>query len=172
MRILIRRNVRTAASVQRSARRSVSGKKQMREAFTLLWKDIKDVKWAIILIIAYFALGKYFLYSLCPMVVITGLPCPGCGLTRAGIRLLRLDFAGAFRIHPFIYPIVMYLGIFGWNRYIRKRRAGTGLKVLLGVIIILMLLFYVWRMLRYFPDEPPMSYYGGNLLRFFHKAVY
>lgn len=141
----------------------------MRDAFRLLWKDMNDVKWAIVLMIAYFALGKYFLYSLCPMVLITGLPCPGCGLTRAGVRLLRLDFAGAFQIHPFIYPIVIYLGIFGWNRYIRKRRMGGVLKVLLGIILIFMLLFYIWRMLYYFPGEPPMSYYGRNLLRVFNR---
>jgi hypothetical protein len=106
------------------------------------------------------------------MVVITGFPCPGCGLTRAGVRLLRLDFAGAFQIHPFIYPIVVCLGILGWNRYIRNRRMGTGLKLLSAIICILMILFYIWRMVCYFPQEPPMSYYGRNLLRFFHRAVY
>ena len=85
----------------------------MRRALKLLWKDIKDVKWAIIIIIAYFVLGRYFLYSLCPMVMVTGLPCPGCGLTRAGFALLRLDLAGAYRIHPFIYPIAGYIAVFG-----------------------------------------------------------
>lgn len=136
----------------------------VREALGLLWNDIKDVKWAIMLVIAYFALGKYFLYSLCPMVVITGYPCPGCGLTRAGFGLLRLDFAGAFRMHPMIYPIVLYLGIFCWNRYIRRCRMGTGLKILLIVVLVAVILFYLWRMCRYFPGEPPMSYYEGNLL--------
>ncbi len=138
----------------------------------LLWRDIKDMKWAIILIIAYFALGKNFLYSLCPMVVITGFPCPGCGLTRAGFRLLRLDFAGAFRIHPFIFPIVAYIGIFSWNRYIRKRRMGTGLKILLILILVLLILFYLWRMLHDFPGEPPMSYYSRNLLRFLRTKFF
>ncbi len=144
----------------------------VQNAFRLLWKDIKDIKWAIIVVIAYFVLAKNYLYSLCPMVVITGFPCPGCGLTRAGVRLLRLDFAGAFQIHPFIYPIVVCLGILGWNRYIRNRRMGTGLKLLSAIICILMILFYIWRMVCYFPQEPPMSYYGRNLLRFFHRAVY
>lgn len=57
----------------------------VQNAFRLLWKDIKDIKWAIIVVIAYFVLAKNYLYSLCPMVVITGFPCPGCGLTRAGL---------------------------------------------------------------------------------------
>ena len=138
----------------------------MRRALKLLWKDIKDVKWAIIIIIAYFALGRYFLYSLCPMVMVTGLPCPGCGLTRAGFALLRLDLSGAYRIHPFIYPIAGYIAVFGWNRYIMGRRMGKKLKAGLTVLMVLVILFYGWRMWMYFPGEPPMSYYERNLLRF------
>ena len=138
----------------------------MRRALKLLWKDIKDIKWAIIVIIAYFALGRYFLYSLCPMVMVTGLPCPGCGLTRAGFALLKLDLAGAFRIHPFIYPIAGYIAVFGWNRYIMGRRMGKKLKAGLTVLMVLVILFYGWRMWMYFPGEPPMSYYERNLLRF------
>ncbi len=138
----------------------------MRRALKLLWKDINDIKWAIIIIIAYFALGRYFLYSLCPMVMVTGLPCPGCGLTRAGFALLRLDLAGAYRIHPFIYPIAGYIAVFGWNRYIMGRRMGKKLKAGLTVLMVLVILFYGWRMWMYFPGEPPMSYYERNLLRF------
>ncbi len=138
----------------------------MRRALKLLWKDIKDIKWAIIIIIAYFALGRYFLHSLCPMVMVTGLPCPGCGLTRAGFALLRLDLAGAYRIHPFIYPIAGYIAVFGWNRYIMGRRMGKKLKAGLTVLMVLVILFYGWRMWMYFPGEPPMSYYERNLLRF------
>jgi len=37
----------------------------------------------------------------CPFRAATGIPCPGCGLTRASLRLLRGDFAGAMHEHPF-----------------------------------------------------------------------
>ncbi len=100
------------------------------------------------------------------MVMVTGLPCPGCGLTRAGFALLRLDLAGAYRIHPFIYPIAGYIAVFGWNRYIMGRRMGKKLKAGLTVLMVLVILFYGWRMWMYFPGEPPMSYYERNLLRF------
>lgn len=139
----------------------------VRDAFELLVNDMKDIKWAIMLVIAYFVFGKYFLYSLCPMVTVTGFPCPGCGLTRAGLRLLRFDFAGAYEIHPMIYPIAVYAGVFGWNRYIRKRKTGIWMKRFLAVLLIFMILFYVWRMMRYFPDRPPMNYYERNLIWFF-----
>lgn len=98
--------------------------------------------------------------------MVTGLPCPGCGLTRAGFALLRLDLAGAYRIHPFIYPIAGYIAVFGWNRYIKGRRMGKKLKAGLIVLMALAILFYGWRMWMYFPGEPPMSYYERNLVRF------
>lgn len=39
---------------------------------------------------------------LCPTALFLGLPCPGCGLTRATVALLRGDFAAAFRFHPLV----------------------------------------------------------------------
>lgn len=37
---------------------------------------------------------------LCPTAFFFGVPCPGCGLTRASLALLRGDFAAALRFHP------------------------------------------------------------------------
>ena len=108
-----------------------------------------------------FCVGQF-----CPMMIVLHLPCPGCGLTRAGFALLRLDLAGAYRIHPFIYPIAGYIAVFGWNRYIKGRRMGKKLKAGLIVLMALVILFYGWRMWMYFPGEPPMSYYERNLVRF------
>lgn len=153
----------------RSMRRTF--RQTLREAVMLLWKDIKDMKWAVILITAYFALGWKYLYSLCPVVVITGFPCPGCGLTRAGVRMLWLDFAGAFEIQPFIYPIALFMGSFGWNRYLGKRKMGRYLKGFLIMIMTGMIIFYIWRMMNYFPGESPMNYYHNNLINRWVNAL-
>ena len=51
----------------------------------------------------------------CPVQHFTGVPCPGCGLSRALFALLRLDFAAAFRYNPMIYvlpPVALYV-LFG-----------------------------------------------------------
>ena len=51
----------------------------------------------------------------CPVQHFTGVPCPGCGLSRAVYALLSLDFAVAFRYHPMVYvlpPVVLYV-LFG-----------------------------------------------------------
>ena len=139
-------------------------KKTLKDGFVLLKNDIKKAKWAIIFIIAYFVLGSRMMHSVCPLVWLTGFPCPACGLTRAGIRLLHLDFAGAWQMHPFIYAVAAGVFAFAWERYICKRNIGKWLKDYCIVCVILMIIFYIWRMYRYFPNQQPMSYYRYNLI--------
>ena len=70
-------------------------KQRLKIGKTIFFKDVKHAKWAILSVFAYFVLLRKFFITICPAVLITGLPCPGCGMTRAFIRLLHLDFAGA-----------------------------------------------------------------------------
>lgn len=140
-------------------------RQRLSDGFKLFLKDIKSAKWAVILLTAYFVFLKIFLHSLCPVVLVTGFPCPGCGLTRAGFRILHLDFYGAFKIHPFIYGVIVLAVIFAAERYIiqTKKMAVTtwfGCFMIVGMVV-----FYIYRMVCYFPDVPPMTYYRHNLLQ-------
>lgn len=65
---------------------------------------------ALLLLAAFVILG-YFLGWECPFLRLTGIPCPGCGLTRACAAALRADFAEAFRLH-FMFPAVPVLALF------------------------------------------------------------
>lgn len=107
---------------------------------------------------------KLFIQYLCPSVLLTGYPCPACGMTRAAFCLFRMDFKGAFSIHPFIYAVAAYVAVFAVNRYILQRKMGKILKLALAGIMAGMIVYYLWRMILYFPGEPPMSYYSRNLL--------
>ena len=131
----------------------------------LLLQDLWNIRIAILVFAIYFVIGRKLLYSLCPMVIMTGFPCPGCGLTRAMFMVLRGDFAGAWKMHPFIYAFAAGVVIFAWKRYICKKPIGKWFKTGCVVCVVLMVIYYVWRMYRYFPDQPPMSYYHYNLLR-------
>ncbi len=47
----------------------------------------------------------------CPVQLFLGIPCPGCGVSRAYLACLRLDFREAFRLHPLFFtvaPTVLY----------------------------------------------------------------
>jgi len=52
--------------------------------------------------------------DLCMFKNSTGLPCPGCGLTRCGSNLVRGNFARAFNYNPFgfvIIPVMAGMGV-------------------------------------------------------------
>ena len=75
---------------------------------------IRQGLYGLAVLAALFA-GAYLSASIlgwgCPLQHFTGVPCPGCGLSRALFALLRLDFAAAFRYHPMIYvlpPVALY----------------------------------------------------------------
>lgn len=59
----------------------------------------------------------------CVLYEYTGLQCGGCGLTRAAVSLLRLDFAAAFSYHalwPLFVAYILWVGISASNAYIRR----------------------------------------------------
>ena len=128
------------------------------------FQDLSDAKWAIIYIIAYFVFCSKFLYSSCLVVLITGFPCPTCGMTRAAFKLLNGCFVEAFKMQPFIYPIIVLFVLFGINRYILLKKTPEYMKWFLILIILGLIGFYIWRMYMFFPDVPPMTYYSGNLV--------
>ena len=70
-----------------------------------------------LLILALFCialLGIVYLGLNCPIRSLTGIPCPGCGMSRAWLAALRLDILGAFSYHPMFWsvPVLMAYCIF------------------------------------------------------------
>lgn len=43
--------------------------------------------------------------TLCPFALATGIACPGCGLTRAGVSFLRGDLSAAIEYHPLVFVL-------------------------------------------------------------------
>ncbi|MCS6899723.1 MAG: DUF2752 domain-containing protein [Myxococcales bacterium] len=65
----------------------------------------------LILAIALAAAALIFLGLLpCPLAFTLHLPCPGCGMTRATLALLRGDLGGMLRFHPLAPLILLFLG--------------------------------------------------------------
>ena len=49
---------------------------------------------------------------LCPSAALLGIPCPGCGLTRATLALLRGDLHAAFHFHPLVFVLSpLFIGL-------------------------------------------------------------
>jgi hypothetical protein len=58
--------------------------------------------------------------TICPIALLTGVPCPGCGMTRAASALLRGDLTLALDYHPLI-PLIAMLTVAGWGWWLLRR---------------------------------------------------
>lgn len=84
-------------------------------------KKIKILIFAILFLIVGFISMWYLNISIpCVYYELTGIYCPGCGMTRAFLSLLKLDFYQALRYNAFSIIVAVLLalyilgGIYGW----------------------------------------------------------
>ncbi len=116
-----------------------------------------------LIFVAYLVFAFFLTGSPCVFRVVTGVPCPGCGLTRAGIAFLHLDFRLAFFYHPMVFlilPGIFYILI---QSLIRKKPIGRSIPlfIVLGVCLYIV---YIIRMVFLFPDLEPMVYDSSSIL--------
>ena len=107
----------------------------------------------------------------CPIKRVTGLPCPGCGITRGCLALMRLDFAGAFHWHPLSFLVPAAFLVYIFKDSLRPVRFLTSTPVLTAAAL-LMLGVYIWRMKVLFPHTPPMNIQADSLFgKFVHLLL-
>ena len=86
----------------------------------------------------------------CVFHEITGWYCPGCGVTRMCLALLRLDLATAYQCNQAVIltsPILAGIASYMIYRYIRydTRRTGRWINVMMVVLIVIYVAFGVVR---------------------------
>lgn len=114
-------------------------------------------------------------FPTCLFKLAVGAPCPGCGLTRATIALLRLDFAEVWRLHPLapllgplvgwmlLRPLLLRLGWVSSETGVLRGRALTWSVI---AVVLLMWVVYVARLAGALGGHPdPVSLQDGWLTR-------
>ena len=85
----------------------------------------------------------------CPIYAITGLQCPGCGISRMFLALLHLDFSAAFHYNPVVLcllPLMVLVGVRKIYLYIRYgKRKDRFSDILIWVMVFALVLFGVLR---------------------------
>lgn len=86
-----------------------------------------------------------------------GIPCPGCGITRAYDALLHGHILEAFHYHPLFLlpPIIIFILLFRKQPKLNKIYNNDKLW---WIIIGLFLVVYILRMILMFPDQLPMQF--------------
>lgn len=136
----------------------------LKNAFKLFIEDVKHIWLGIVAAVMYLAFMELVLHNGCPFVVLTGFPCPACGLTRAGIHLLKGEWLEAFRLNFAIYPIAALFIVAVIRRYFLQKSLHCLLKYVV-LLLLVMVIYYMYRMAVLFPSEPPMTYYYDNFIR-------
>ena len=88
----------------------------------------------------------------CPIRYLTGIPCPGCGMSRALGCLLRLDFRGSLRCNPALLPCLMAAFVLlnretvvlaRWDRRVKDAVIAAGFGFTLAVYVVRLLFFEI-----------------------------
>ena len=117
----------------------------MKNILKNIYNDIIHLKtFIIIFIIAFISLNLLF-HKICLISIITGFPCPGCGMTRAILAALHLDFSAAFAYHPLFFLMPFFLLAYYLDPWIDWSRHTLLLTftVLLFIVVYLIRLLYL-----------------------------
>lgn len=96
---------------------------------------MKVSSWSLWVLAGLAALGGLFLFrawvpapggenTICPLRRLSGLPCPGCGMTRAFAHLAKGEWADAASDHLLAYGLAAELGLgwLAWGAALARRR--------------------------------------------------
>ncbi|MCI5746009.1 MAG: DUF2752 domain-containing protein [Erysipelotrichaceae bacterium] len=124
---------------------------------------INNINWLMALLLYVFITYFFHIVS-CPIKLIIGYPCIGCGMSRAILSLVSLNFKEAFIYHPFVFflPFIMFVIIFKSRKNILKIYRQKWLWVSLTSLLILI---YIIRMFLIYPNYP-LDYNENNLINF------
>lgn len=139
----------------------------MRTVLGRIWEDVRDFRVAVLLLLVYNVVARTVFHAFCPQLILTGFPCAGCGLTRAVFYILTGRIAKGMKLNPTAPLWILYLIWFFCNRYIRGTQRKSAV-FWLGLVCGVTLAVYLYRMLHFFPGEPPLVYYRNNV---WHRMV-
>ncbi len=135
---------------------------RLKQAAGRIWKDIRTYKILGIALLIYYVFTELVFSAFCPSVIFTGFPCPGCGMTRAALFVMTGQFERAWNINPMIFGWILFAGYAAVQRYFFGKKV-KGWKTILAVLAAAMIGLFIYRMYRYFPNKPPMTFTGGSL---------
>lgn len=121
--------------------------------------DIRQNRIPLLMLLAYMATTQFFFHKICPWLLLTGHPCPACGLTRASVLLLTFRFEDAWRMNPTVWlwiPFLLYLAI---CRYILGKKPALAMPLTIFVCCATIAV-WLWR-------YPPGNYFNSFLKTFF-----
>lgn len=138
-------------------------KKYIKAVSIRIITDVKEYGMAVAAVLLYAVAVNLVFHAFCPLVILCGFPCPGCGVSRATLCFMIGRWQIAWQLNPVIFPIALFAAYFCLCRYLLGRKV-KGAKMGIAVIFVLLFVVYCLRMYLYFPDRIPYVYEEENVL--------
>lgn len=140
----------------------------------LLKKDMKEKLPIASLIVLFIVVSNIVLGKVCYSRVLTGIPCAGCGITRAFQLVFQLKLKEATMMHPFwIAVVILFIWFFIGRYFVADEKISKKtiyiLKICGTIIVILCFAYYIYRMIVWYPNREPLVYDSDNILNMLRK---
>ena len=115
-----------------------------------LLQDIKNYYIGVLIFILYSIVVRHIFHAFCPQLIIAGIPCAGCGMTRAIYYILTGHFQRGMDLNPAAPLWIIWFMLGAIERYVIGRNR-KWILYLLACVCVVTLLIYVYRMSTQFP---------------------
>lgn len=129
----------------------------------LCGKQLKRYFWGILTFKLYFIFANLMFGTICLTMIFFGLPCPACGLTRAGVLFLTGNFAESFAMHPLLLPTIVFIAVTLAIKYFWPDKIKF-LEIPAVIMLAIFVALYIFRMVNLFPNHPPMVVNSDSIL--------
>ena len=99
-----------------------------------------------VLFIAWLVL--YLLDIGCIFRLMTGIPCPGCGMTRAWLAALRLDFSAAIAYHPLFWAVPIAFVLAFVREETTSGKVKRGIDIVVATLCVLVIAVWIVRLVN------------------------
>ena len=108
-------------------------------------KNSRNLKTGLAAIILVGILGAFILLDVykCPFLIFGGIPCPTCGVTRAILALIQLDFKSYFEYNAMAFFLVIAVALAACRKHIVK-----GKRIIDGYIYIVLAINAIYYVIR------------------------
>jgi hypothetical protein len=90
-------------------------------------------------------------FAACPFRLITGIPCPGCGITHSLLSIIQGNIWDAACFNPFSFFLIFLLGISLFPETYIKEQPQRAVNLMKSFfIVVLSLVFSYWLLFRVF----------------------
>ncbi len=120
----------------------------MKRFFAQRWVQVCLLHVGILAVVATLvALFSWIFDGICPTYTLFDVCCPFCGMTRAHLAALRLDFTAAFSYHPAFFAGLPFLWLLIHKGLFEKKRTAVLWWILTATLGALLLGTYITRVI-------------------------